>query len=262
MAQTVIIIPARYGSSRFPGKPLAIVAGVTLLQRVWNIARAVQNVARVIVATDDPRIFSHVEAFGGQAMMTPHSCTNGTERAWAVVSQMTERPDVVINLQGDALLTPPWVVQRVVDEFRSDAAVQLVTPAVRLKLAQVQALEADRACGIAGGTLVTFDSNFDALYFSKSIIPYVRNRSSEIDLPIFQHIGLYGYRVPTLERYVNLPTGIFENAEQLEQLRALEHGIPIRIVLVDYRGRTQWSVDNPTDVEAAEKLIQAEGELV
>lgn len=262
MFDSILVIPARYGSTRFPGKPLALVAGVSVLERVWKIATSVKGVDRVVVATDDERIREHTAAFGGEAVMTPVECANGTERMWAVIETMTKRPRIAINLQGDAVLTPPWVIQNIVDEFGRDTDAQIVTPAVHLTPAQVGALEADRAQGIFGGTTVTFDSGKNALYFSKSIIPHIRNRKGMQEFPIFQHIGMYGYRVDTLEKYVKLPEGRFEKAEQLEQLRALENGIPIRIVMVDYRGRTQWSIDNPSDIAAAEKIIQREGELI
>lgn len=256
--QTVIIIPARYGSTRFPGKPLAPVAGVPMIERIYRIACAVKGVDGVFVATDDTRIAKAVEAFGGNFLMTDPACRNGTERALAAAKQLPEKPRNVINFQGDAVLTPPWIIQPLVDALNADAEVQMVTPMVRLNAQQMEELRALKAKSPASGTTVTFDRHKNAMYFSKNIIPYARSEGA----PIYRHIGMYGYRYETLETYLTLVPGPFENAEQLEQLRALENGIPIRMVEVDYRGRTPASIDSPEDLIYAEQLIAREGELV
>ena len=253
-----VIIPARYASTRFPGKPLAPVAGVPMVQRVWAIARAAAGVSRAIVATDDVRILEAVQAFGGEAVMTPPECRNGTERAQAAVAELADRPDVVINLQGDAVLTPPWVISALVAAFDGAPEVVLATPAVALDDAQLAALLAHKQESPASGTTVTFDAQGDALYFSKAVIPFRRKPEA----PVYRHIGIYGYRRDTLDRLVALPEGVLERTEGLEQLRALEHGIKIRVVPVDYRGRTHWSIDSPADLQAAEDLIAREGELL
>lgn len=259
---TIIVIPARYGSSRYPGKPLAPIMGRSLLERVWRIGKGVPGVSRVVVATDDSRIVEHVRSFGGEVVMTSESCRNGSERAYEAVKNLGSKADVIVNLQGDAVLMPPWVVGALVQEMNRDAAVQIATPAVRLTSDQYKSMSAMKGAGVVSGTTVTFAKNGDALYFSKGIIPFVRSAPTSGEPPIFQHIGVYAYRAAALQKYIGLPQGMFEEVEQLEQLRAIENGMPIRVVQVSLQGRTMWSVDNPQDVARVEEIIRAEGELV
>ncbi len=256
-----IVIPSRYGSKRFPGKPLADIRGRSLLQRVWSIAKKVTGVSGVYVATDDARIADHARSFGAEAVMTSPGCANGTERVLAALRTFAKRPDAVVNLQGDAVLTPPWVLQSMVDEMKSDSSVRMVTAAVRLSPEQVRELEDSKRQTPTSGTLVTFDRNGDALYFSKSLIPNQRHAAGDA-APFYRHVGVYGYRTETLENLCALPEGPLERAEELEQLRALENGIPIRVVVVDYRGRTHWAVDAPQDAAKVAEIIAREGELV
>jgi 3-deoxy-manno-octulosonate cytidylyltransferase (CMP-KDO synthetase) len=234
-----IVIPARYGSTRFPGKPMAPVLGVSLIERVWRICRAVTGTALVCVATDDARIARFVEGFGGRAVMTPVACRTGSDRTWAALQVLPEYLDAAVNVQGDAVLTPPWAIQALVDVLRADPESPIVTPAVRLDTERLAAFEASKVRTPASGTTVVRRSDGFALYFSKRVIPYLRASGEG----------------------AALPTGALETAEGLEQLRALENGIPIRVVDVDYRGRTHWSIDAPEDVAAAEAIIRAEGEL-
>jgi 3-deoxy-manno-octulosonate cytidylyltransferase (CMP-KDO synthetase) len=256
--RTLVVIPARYGSTRFPGKPLQPVLGVPLLQRVFAIARSV--VGDVIVSTDDERIARFAERLGAEAIMTSPDIRNGTERVAATLDLVPRRPDFIVNLQGDAVLTPPWVVEALIGAAEADPSLQMATPATRMTPDSYERLKAAKAAGEVGGTTVTFDQDGRALYFSKSIIPFVR--AGARDLPVFRHIGLYGYRPDALRRLVSLEPGPLEKAEQLEQLRALEHGIPIRVVTVDYRGRTHWGIDTEEDLGRCEALIRAEGELL
>ncbi|MEQ8229429.1 MAG: 3-deoxy-manno-octulosonate cytidylyltransferase [Rhodospirillales bacterium] len=255
--KTVVVIPARWGSTRFPGKPLASVADVPMVQRVWALARAAAGVTDVTIATDDRRIADAAQAFGAKAVMTPEDCRNGTERAHAAALAMDHPPDVIINLQGDAVLTPPWVIAAVAGAF-AEPDVRIATPAVALDDRQLTALEAHKKESPASGTTVVMDSQSNALYFSKAVIPFRRTPGT----PVYRHVGIYGYRRETLAGLVKLPEGILEKTEGLEQLRALENGIPIRVVPVDYKGRTHWSVDSPADQAAAEDLIAREGELL
>jgi len=264
--QSVIIIPARYGSTRFPGKPLAQILGRSLLERTWLIAKAVLGIDQVYVATDDERIVSHTKEFGGEAIMTP-PCENGTERALAALKAAKLKPDVVINLQGDAVLTPPTVIQPILDILQADATIDIATPATRMRMEAYEELCKQKQAGNAGGTLVTFDKNGRALYFSKSPIPYIRKidqflKRPASEFPVFRHIGLYGYRYSALERYVGLPASPLELSEGLEQLRALENGMYMRVVEVNYGNRTHWSVDSPDDAKLVEQIILKEGELV
>jgi 3-deoxy-manno-octulosonate cytidylyltransferase (CMP-KDO synthetase) len=257
--KTVIVIPARFGSTRLPGKPLALIAGKSLLYRTWSIAKAVKHVDAVYIATDDERIAEHASSFGAEVRMTPVECENGTERTLAAVKN--DKPDIILNLQGDAPLTPPWIIQPLLDTMQADASIQLATPAAPITLEQYKKMEDLKLQGIVGGTMVTFDKFYNALYFSKGLIPFLRNTNNISHVPIYKHIGLYCYRYPLLEKYVTLEPTPLELVEGLEQLRVLENGIPIKIVPVDYRGRTAWSVDSPEDIPIVEKILAEEGEL-
>jgi len=256
-----IVIPARFGSKRLPGKPMVPVAGRSLLHRVIGIARAVAGVSRVFVTTDDERVAQHARSAGVAALMTSPDCATGTDRVRASLALMDRRPDAVINLQGDAVLTPPWVIEGLVDAFHRDPSIGMVTAAVRCSWEQVAEIEALKRQSPTSGTLVTMDLHGRALYFSKAIIPYLRNRDGA-QSPVHRHIGIYGYASDVLERLAALPQSPLERAEQLEQLRALENGIPIQVVTVDYRGRTHGSVDSPEDIPFVEAIIAREGELV
>jgi len=258
---TVIVIPARQGSTRFPGKPLAPILGKKLLDRTWLIAKAVKGVDRVYIATDDEQIRKHGRELGAEVLMTRPDCRNGSERVFEAVQELKNRPEIIVNLQGDAVLTPPWVIQGVVDHIQKDASVQIATPATHLSRAQYDQFVSSKSTGRTSGTLVVFDLKSNALYFSKNIIPNVRQWKGD-STSIYRHVGLYAYRYASLKTYSALEPTPLEETEGLEQLRALENGIPIRVVQVDYRGRTHWSVDNPEDIQLVEGIISREGELV
>lgn len=255
--KTVIIIPARYQSTRLPGKPLHPIAGHVLVERVWKIAMAVTGVDQVYVATDDSRIKEAVEAFGGKVVMTDEGCENGTERAIDAVERLGISPDIVVNLQGDAPVTPPWVVQALVDGMKADTGAGLGTPAVRLKGEALAKFLAEKKETPTSGTTVVTDKDGYAMYFSKAVIPYPRGEAE-----VLRHIGLYAYRYAILKKLAALPESRLEKIEKLEQLRALENGIRIKVVEVDYKGRAHASVDSPEDVARIEKIIAEEGELV
>lgn len=254
-----IVIPARYASSRFPGKPLHPVAGSPMIERVWRIARAVRHASRTVVATEDERILAHARSFGAEAIMTSPDCTNGTERVHDAVKRAAISEEIILNLQGDALLTPPWVLDAMIDEMIIDKAPDIVTPAVKLQGAALDEFLVQKKITPSSGTTVVFDLKKDALYFSKAVIPHLRKQGHAA---IYRHIGLYGYRKTALSQYVSLSASPLEQTEGLEQLRALENGMKIRVAVVDYRGRTHWSIDAPEDVAVAEKIIEREGELL
>lgn len=258
----IIVIPARYGSTRLPGKPLAKIAGKTLLHRIWSIAMAVKNVDGVYIATDDDRIKAHAESFDAQVIMTPVDIPNGTERAFHAATSLTQKPDIILNLQGDAVLTPPWVIQTLMDYMLANPVVQFATTAVRMTSDQYQQMRQSKQHGAVGGTTVVFDKQDNALYFSKSMIPFLREIPNTGLLPVFRHIGLYVYRYATLQQYLDLPATELELVEGLEQLRALEHGIPIKVVQVDYRGRSHCAIDSQADIDYVESVIAREGELL
>ncbi|SNY92721.1 3-deoxy-manno-octulosonate cytidylyltransferase (CMP-KDO synthetase) [Cohaesibacter sp. ES.047] len=257
---TAIIIPARYGSSRLPGKPMLGILGLSMLERVWRIANATTGCSRVVISTEDQRVVDHAKTFGAEAVLTPESCRNGTERTFATIEAANIEADAVINFQGDAVLTPPWVLQSMIDEFeKAEGDFDLVTPATKLTAEALEALRESKKVNPASGTTVVFDAKQNALYFSKTILPYFRSQGFA---SVYRHIGLYGYRVPALKRYVSLPPSPLEQTEGLEQLRALEAGMTVRVVIVDYRGRTHASVDAAEDITIAEEIIRREGELV
>lgn len=257
----IIVIPARFGSTRLPGKPMALIAGKSLLYRTWSIAMAVKHIDGVYIATDDVRIKDHAEGFGARVIMTKTDIPNGTERVFHAVSTLSVKPDIILNLQGDAVLTPPWVIQALVDAMHADLKIGFATTAMRLSLVQYEQMLRSKREGAVGGTTVVFDKQDNALYFSKSVIPFVRDKSSDL-LPVFRHIGLYVYRYDVLKQYLALPPTVLERTEGLEQLRALEWGIPIKVVQVDYRGRTHCAVDSQADVTYVEQIIAQEGELL
>ena len=132
MSKTIIIIPARYQSSRFPGKPLAMIQDHSMLKRTWSIAKAIENIDEVYIATDDDRIEKHAQSFNAKVIMTPQECNNGTERCHALLSQLDALPDIIINFQGDAVLTPPWILQSLVEAMQQQPAPEIATPAVQL----------------------------------------------------------------------------------------------------------------------------------
>jgi 3-deoxy-manno-octulosonate cytidylyltransferase (CMP-KDO synthetase) len=257
--RVVVIIPARYGSTRFPGKPLVEIRGASMIRRVVAIGRAAVGVDQVVVATDDERIAAHVCGFGGEVVLTDPKCRNGTERVHAAALSLGELPDVVINLQGDAVLTPPWIVSAMAAAMRGDAELTMATPATRMDRATYERFRAAKLAGEVGGTTVVARVDGYAMYFSKALIPGLRNLHGQ--LPVRQHIGLYAYRLETLKRLVALAPTPLEEVEGLEQLRALENAIPIKVVDVDYRGRSHASIDSPSDISVVERLIDINGEL-
>lgn len=258
--RALIVIPARMASTRFPNKPLALIAGKTMIERVWRIGKASGSAHEVVIATDDQGLRQFAQRFGAKVIMTSPNCPTGTDRV-AEASRSFNQHTIFFSLQGDAVLTPPWVIEKVLHAMLSDPSIQMATPAVRLQGKALADFVASKRGGSSSGTTVTFNKKGNALYFSKALIPYHREEMHP-DRPVFRHIGLYAYRTHTLQQLSQLPEGPFEKSENLEQLRALENGIPIRVVEVDYKGRTHGSVDRPEDVAVVESIIAKEGEFV
>ena len=256
----LIVIPARMASTRFPDKPMALIAGKTMIERVWAIGKAVPRAKDVIIATDDERLKDFATHFGAKVLMTSSTCLTGTDRV-AEAALHYDQHTIFFNLQGDAVLTPPWIIEEILQAMLKDPSIEMATPAVRLTGKALSAFIASKRGGHSSGTTVTFNRKGDALYFSKAVIPYERNEQNP-ERPVFRHIGLYAYRMSTLQRLSQLPEGLFEKSEKLEQLRALENGIPIRVIQVDYRDRTHGSVDRPEDIQFVESVIAREGELL
>lgn len=259
---TVIIIPARYTSTRYPGKPLAMLtlpdgSQKSLIQLTWEAAVQVKGIDAVYVATDDDDIRNAAEGFGANIIMTSETCQNGTERCAEAVANMGIQADVVVNLQGDAPLTPPWFIEALVDEMERDFQVQMATPVLRCDPLTYGHFVEDRRNGRVGGTTATFDKTGNALYFSKEVIPYIDpNQPITAPVPVFHHVGVYAYRPAALAAYKDWEPGPLEELEGLEQLRFLENGYPIRCVDVDAKGRVFWELNNPEDIPRIETALR------
>lgn len=259
--QPLIVIPARYASTRYPGKPLVELTGVTgekksLIQRSWEAAKQVGGDPRVVVATDDDRIRTAAEAFGAEVVMTSEACRNGTERCAEAHTALGGTHEVVVNLQGDAPLTPHWFVEALIDELVQDADAGMATPVLRCDGRALNGFLEDRRAGRVGGTTAVFDAARHALYFSKEVIPFTsRSYEDGEATPVFHHVGVYAYRAQALQDYQGWPEGPLERLEGLEQLRFLENGKPVRCVEVDARGRQFWELNNPEDVHRIEAMM-------
>lgn len=257
----LVVIPARYASTRYPGKPLVELAGASgekksLIERSWLAAKAVKGVDRVVVATDDERIKHAAEAFGGEVVMTSEACANGTERCAEAYENLGENYELVVNLQGDAPLTPAWFVEDLIQAMRADEDAGMATPVLRCDGHSLNGLLEDRKAGRVGGTTAVFNKNKHALYFSKEVIPFVSQSYADGDqTPVFHHVGVYAYRPQALADYVAWGEGRFEVLEGLEQLRFLENAETIHCVEVEARGRQFWELNNPTDVPRLEKMM-------
>ena len=261
---TIILIPARYASTRYPGKPLVELKGCqgtpkTLIQRSVEAARRVPGVSGVYVTTDDDRIADACTAFGVGVLMTSPECRNGTERCAEAAAQLHE-PDLVINFQGDALLTPPGFVTALIDNLDENPNADVATPAMRQRTSEVRALQAEEAQGRVGGTSVVTANDGRALYFSKKLIPYLPKGALDGELsPVRLHIGIYAYRPSALATYVATPVSDLEQLEGLEQLRFLAAGIPVNVVEVETPPFILRELNNPEDVEPIEAALAAAG---
>ncbi|MGN6154248.1 MAG: 3-deoxy-manno-octulosonate cytidylyltransferase [Sphingomicrobium sp.] len=260
---TVILIPARYASSRYPGKPLVGLKGASgvskpLLHRSVEAARRVAGVDGVYVVTDDDRIADSCAAAKVGVLMTSPECRNGTERCAEALSQLHD-PELVINFQGDALLTPPRFVEALIDRMRR-ADVDVATPAMRLRSAEVRGLQQEEAAGRVGGTTVVTDSADRALYFSKRLIPHLPESALSGEMsPVRLHVGVYAYRPAALATYAATPPAELEELEGLEQLRFLVAGIPVAVVDVEPPEFALRELNNPQDVGPIEEALARAG---
>jgi 3-deoxy-manno-octulosonate cytidylyltransferase (CMP-KDO synthetase) len=260
-----IIIPARYASSRYPGKPLAQIRGATgvsrsLIERSWLAAKAVPGVAAIWVATDDDRIAEAARGFGADVLMTSEACRNGTERCAEAIVNLSDAPEIIINLQGDALLTPPDVVSALLAHMREDSEAMVATPAIRCTPSLYRHLVEDQAHGRVGGTTVVFDAKGNSLYFSKRVIPHLPPDYPVDDgVPVHLHMGVYAYRHEALRRYMATPPSQLELLEGLEQLRFLDAGIPVAAVICDPPAWDVIELNNPTDLAPIEENLKARG---
>ncbi len=241
------VIPARWGSTRFPGKPLALLAGRPMIEHVWRRARRAKGLTRLLVATEDQRIVRAVKAFGGEAVMTPASCASGTDRLAVVAARIA--CDVVVNIQGDEPFVNPRDLDALVRPFLADRTLQMTTLSAPFPAKEL---------GNPARVKVVCDQSGNALYFSRSPIPFIRDpRPARRTRPPYRlHLGFYAYRRDLLLRISRWQPTPLEQLEQLEQLRVLEHGVPIRVVPV---ARGTLAVDTPADLKRAARLLAGRG---
>ena len=239
------IIPARYASTRFPGKPLALLGGKTVIQRVYEQVSTV--IDEVFVATDDDRIFREVERFGGRAVMTSANHRSGTDRIEEAVEKIASQADIVINVQGDEPFIQPSQIETLCRQF-DDPTTQIAT--LGKPFSEMEAVENENS------PKIVLDNNGFALYFSRSVIPFVRGveRGEWLEkYPFLKHIGLYAYRREVLREITQLPPSSLEQAESLEQLRWLQNGYRIRVGLTDVE---TIGIDTPDDLKKAEEFLK------
>ncbi|MEO0786730.1 MAG: manno-octulosonate cytidylyltransferase [Pseudomonadota bacterium] len=264
--RTLIVVPARYGSTRFPGKPLHKIAGHTLLERVYRIAEAVAAGSAditAVVATDDPQILAHCEEIGATGVMTDPELPSGTDRALAAARLQGAAPDFVVNLQGDAPFTPPEQIRALITAA-SETGAPVVTPVVRLSWDALDTVRTQKKTQPFSGTSCVLGKDGKAFWFSKNILPAIRKedalRAAGPLSPVYRHIGLYGYTLAALEMFTSAPVGYYESLEGLEQLRFLENGVAIQTIEVAPTSRSMWGVDTLEDAAYAETLIAEHGD--
>ena len=241
--KTAVVIPARYGSMRFPGKVLAMLRGKPIVQWVWECAMK-SKADLVLVATDDDRVYKTVESFGGKAVMTSPNHPSGSDRIMEAVKDIDA--DIIINVQGDEPSMPPELIDRLIDLMSGADAPDMGTVIVPCKREDV----ADNP----NKPKVVISADGYALYFSRAMIPFLREGGTE--MKVYRHWGIYAYQRAALERFVSLPEGNLEKCEKLEQLRALENGMRIKTIETIYDG---VDVNTPEDLEEAEKLFAGKG---
>ncbi len=241
--KTAVVIPARYGSMRFPGKVLAMLRGKPIVQWVWECAMK-SKADLVLVATDDDRVYNTVESFGGKAVMTSPNHPSGSDRIMEAVKDIDA--DIIINVQGDEPSMPPELIDRLIDLMSGADAPDMGTVIVPCKREDV----ADNP----NKPKVVISADGYALYFSRAMIPFLREGGTE--MKVYRHWGIYAYQRAALERFVSLPEGNLEKCEKLEQLRALENGMRIKTIETTYDG---VDVNTPEDLKEAEKLFAGKG---
>lgn len=243
--KTLGVIPARYAAQRFPGKPLALIAGKSLVQRVYEQAAKAKRLDKVVVATEDTRILEAVEKFGGDAMLTSPDCATGTDRVAEVARAFD--CELVLNIQGDEPLMRPEMIDQLVEGMQKDTRCVMGTLARKINAAE-QLTNPNVVKVVVG-------ANGNALYFSRSQIPYVRDAQDQFRGGMFfKHLGIYAYRREFLMKFVQLPASELEKTEKLEQLRALENGYAIKVLITPH---DSIGVDRPEDVKLVEEILAA-----
>ena len=241
--KVLAVIPARYGSTRLPGKPLAMIGGRPMIQHVVERVRKAQTVSRVVVATDDQRIVDAVKTFGGEAILTRADHATGTDRVAEVAVHITA--EIYVNVQGDEPLVDPGIVDAVVAAMLEDDSIEIGTPCSAITR-QADIMDPNV-------TKVVRDFEGNGLYFSHAPIPWVRDTGDTVTAQHWKHIGIYAFRRDVLLEIPTLPPGDLERVEKLEQLRWLENGYRIRVVETEYDA---ISVDVPADIERVEKILR------
>lgn len=242
------IIPARYASTRFPGKPLINIEGKTMLQRVYEQAAKSQLLSKVVVATDDKRIADHVKSFGGEVVMTAGHHASGTDRCMDALQQLTGNYNYVINIQGDEPFIEPEQIDELA-EVLQDGTTELAT--------QMIAVDSYEILFDKGEVKIVLNANNEALYFSRMVIPFIKGVNEKdwhLHHPYYRHVGMYAYRADILQKITQLPVSALEKAESLEQLRWLENGFKIKCVVTKYDSHC---IDTPEDVTKVLRIIQS-----
>ena len=246
MKSVIGIIPARYDSQRFPGKPLATILGKTLIQRTYENAQRCKLLKRLVVATDDQRIFDHVKEFGGEVVMTSIDCPTGSDRLVEALEQdpTLDKADIVLNIQGDVPLIDPATLERIAQALIDDPKAVVATPIIRIKSEEEAFNPSVVKCVI--------DQKGHALYFSRGLIPANKKLSFDPNQTYWHHVGLYGYRKDFLKKYATLKQTPLQLVEDLEQLRILEHGYIIKTCEVELES---LDVNTPEDLKKVELLL-------
>lgn len=243
MNNVIIVIPARYGSTRFPGKPLAELQGKPIIQWVYEACKKA-NCGEVIIATEDKRITSAAASFGAKAVMTSADCQSGTDRIYQATKGLGA--DYVINVQGDEPFVQPETIKAVVELVKNDDKTDISTACMPVTDADI--------INNPNHVKAVLAKDMRALYFSRSPIPYKREKTPESEkAPYYLHCGIYGYKIKALEQFVKLPVSPLENLEKLEQLRALEAGMTIKSALINKAGP---AIDTPADLERAKEFAK------
>ena len=267
--KTLIVIPARYASKRFPGKPLEQINGISMIRRTAKIAKKVvmhDINCDYVVATEDERVKKHCDSYGINCLMTSKSHSSGSDRILeaCIISEKIKNIDYsfVINLQGDSPFTPPAHIKTIIEELQNGARV--ATPIINLSWSELEKLREKKSVTPFSGTTVIKNKNNNALWFSKNIIPAIRNennlKKASKYSPVYQHVGLYGYNKETLKTFTKLPISNYEKFEGLEQLRLVENGINIKCAEVEGSNIHSSGIDTPNDLKLAENLLLQYGD--
>jgi 3-deoxy-manno-octulosonate cytidylyltransferase (CMP-KDO synthetase) len=261
--RTLIVIPARWQSTRFPGKPLHPIAGVSMLARTAGVAQRAGKAsgAQVVIATDDQRIADHARTIGVASVMTDPALPSGTDRARAAMEAVAPDADFVVNLQGDAPFTPHGHVSALIENAGMG---DVVTPVVQLSWERLDALRERKKVTPFSGTTCIRREDGRAIWFSKNILPALRSETKlrkEGELsPVFQHVGLYGYSARALQLIGTMRPSRYEELEGLEQLRFLENGLSVFAAVVQPAAMPMSGIDTPEDAAYAEEMLRKHGD--